>query len=41
MYTNLKRHYSEQFLMLSPSEDAQLQQRQVEYKDLMKKALML
>ena len=27
--------------MLSPNEDAQLQQRQVEYKDLMKKALML
>ena len=37
----LKNHYSEKFLMLSSNEEVQLQQRQVEYKDLMKKALML
>lgn len=41
VYKLLKQNYSEKFLMLNLQEEQQLLQRQIEYKDLLKKALML
>jgi len=41
VFLGLKKFFSEKFLALSMNEEIQLQHRQLEYKDLMKKALML
>lgn len=41
VYMGLQSHFSENFLQLSPQEDAALLTRQCEFKDLQKKSILL